>query len=89
MKNLLAQVLSEEGTADGTASAMRLAVLGCLVLFFPAFTLMWIRVSWSAGAMADIPESVIWLLGTLLGAKIGQKFLEIGGQVLAAKTPPG
>lgn len=89
MKNLLTQALSEEGTADGTASAMRLAVLACLVIFFPGFTAMWIKVSWATSTLAPIPESVIWLLATLLGAKTGQKIIEVAGQVLAAKTPPG
>jgi len=79
---MFAKLLSE----DGSVSAMRVAVLGCLALYFPAFVAVWVGVCWKTAAMAPIPDSIIWLLGTLLGAKIGQKLLEVGGQIL--KPPP-
>jgi len=79
---MFAKLLSE----DGSVSAMRVAVLGCLALYFPGFVVVWLRVSWATSQLAPIPESVIWLLATLLGAKIGQKLLEVGGQIM--KPPP-
>ncbi len=74
---MFGKLLSE----DGSVSAMRMAVLGCLALYFPAFVGIWVRVSWTTSTMAPIPDSVIWLLGTLLSAKIGQKVFEIVGQI--------
>ncbi len=79
---MFAKLLSE----DGSVSAMRVAVLGCLVLFFPVFVVIWAAVCWKTSAMAPIPDSIIWLLGTLLSAKIGQKVFEVVGQIF--KPPP-
>jgi len=70
---------------EGSTSAMRLAVLGCLLLFFPAFTVVWLKVSWATTTLAAVPDGVIWVLATLFGAKAGQKLIEALEPLLAKK----
>jgi hypothetical protein len=64
-------------------STMRLSMILILVLFVPGFVWVWISISMKTGILATIPDSVCWLLGILLGAKIAQKVVEIVPKTIA------
>ena len=64
----LASLLSEKGTV----SATRVVMCGW---FFLMFT-VWTAQSLKAGALAEIPASVLTFSGLMLGTKVAQKFAE-------------
>ena len=69
---------------DSKLSSSRVAFFGILALFIPTFVTLWAIVSIESDpiALADIPDSIQWLLGILLGAKIAHKIVEVAGDVL-------
>ena len=52
---------------DGENSSSRLAVLSTLFVVL----LFWGLCSWQAGAVQDIPNGVLMLLGIVVGGKVG------------------
>ena len=66
---------------DSPWSTMRVAMFLTIGLFVPAFVYIWTKTSLEEGVLQVIPESVMWLLGTILTAKVAQKAVEIAGKV--------
>lgn len=73
---------------DSPVSTMRLSVMLFNVLYIPSFVFIWVYSSLQIKELADVPDSVIWILGTVLGAKTAQKIVEVTGKVFGAKDEP-
>jgi len=67
-------------------STMRVATFFIIVAFIPAFVMIWYHVSLVAGELADIPASVNWIIGIVLGAKTTQKLVEVIGNAIDKKV---
>jgi hypothetical protein len=70
---------------DSPWSTMRVATFLTIALFVPTFVAAWGYLSFKIGQLQVIPDSVMWLLGVLLGAKVAQKAVEA---VQGIFTPP-
>lgn len=67
---------------DSPYSTMRVATLGVIALYTPAFIYQWTMISAKLQALQEIPDSWQWLLGILLGAKFLQKGVELLPKIL-------
>ena len=74
---------------DSPYSTMRVATFLIIALFIPCFVTQWTWLSAVKGVLQDIPESVQWLLGILLGAKIIQKGVEFLPKVIESFKKSG
>lgn len=69
MKEFLASLLSDN---SGGWSSMRL----CVLLWCFTLTVVWIVIAFKSGAIPDIPNGVLGVTGTFLGAKAIQRIGE-------------
>lgn len=69
-------------------STMRVSVFLFNVLFIPSFVFIWVWASLQIKALAIVPDSVIWILGTVLGAKTAQKVVEVTGKIFGKPDEP-
>lgn len=74
---------------DSPYSTMRVGVMFTLVLFVPIFVAAFAYAAFSNRAIPDIPDSVNWLLGVVLGGKSAQKAIEIVGDILRKRNGNG
>lgn len=64
----LSALLSEKGTVSATRT--------CMVAWFFVMFCVWLGQSFSRGALAEIPASVLTFSGLMLAAKVVQKTAE-------------
>lgn len=57
---------------SGKLSTSRLSFL----LWSTGALIIWIYLTYHNRAMADVPEGVRWILGLLIGNRVGQKYLD-------------
>jgi hypothetical protein len=66
MKSFLANILSDDA---GNASSARAVMLWVFAVVF----VVWAAQSFRANRLAELPDSVVFVLATTLGAKVAQK----------------
>lgn len=73
---------------DSPWSTMRVATFVVIALFVPTFVAIWGYLSVLNHQLQVIPDSVMWLLGVVLGAKTIQKAIEVAQNIFGGAKPP-